>query len=1597
VIPRYLLALLVAVVPSWASAQAPALTLAERFLVQDRLIALGHLEGYSDGQFGPKTRSAIEAYQSSLAVQATGELAEDELSKLLAPVPRSQFQLFDNLDLPGYDYRDGMSDPALRGIGLDVCQASCAADLQCKAFTYNTSARVCFLKREAGGEATFSGAISGRRIDMMSATTRVAAPMSFQRLTDQDLPQNDYRSGLGDPTLKGIPLEACESRCLSDNQCSAYTYNSSARVCFLKSDASSPVAFAGAYSGIKQFGPTPRQSGWVTDPTQLLAWAKRTAFDYAAPPVPIELPDPSEFTRDPRSSDEPVQLDPLEHAVEVRLRPTGAWSILAWRGGNIISLETDALSFGTEYDLWASDLAAWRGSLSVDGTAVAALEQSLEGMIDDVEAKFGHGNPLAGYLKLDLLTVLDTKSNLARADQQDTQHLDQRRDDLLRKAIADLDRPYVGSSHLASILYRRAAAALGRLAKPPENCEAKPDQFSSDLHRRVAVLLHKAGGSDAWVADAMHNAATCALPPDKPSLFAATAAIASNDDVLQARALMDLGTALAAVGDESGARAAFLAGLSLREGYAYADAFPWMRVWFEQEHLLKRLSLDRELDVVLAHRIIQALEEGPQRSTSELSAYLHLGSLLERLERFELADMLYAAVSPAWQSGPELPAQLVAAQAIDERDYGHANAMLRRLLELTPVGSDDGLRIQLLAMLAESYQLAGEFAQASNYAAEGVALLANGTVPQTADVLEAIDSLNDVVRTSQADQGADGRSVAAAMAQFAEVLEGACIAGYPVPEIPERVLDEQHARGLFIRDLAPRYAECAHRQFERRFVDSSTSSLLDDVTAIEQYFKVLFATKNTEAAYEDFEKLLAADLRQKEREDDLGWAYERYLSKPNAAVRAAIIESGTEVASGLLDKLVARLDQGLFDEMIDHDRIHDNLPQTILLLKSIGKTESFLALATKLDRARAATQIGVSCFGPICELAIELRSLQADADGVADYSRRLQTGMHLFYGGANTDSKDMDLIMQDAALEAERAMRLNLPAVAFAYYSIAGVDVDAIISDPLPLSSLKKVAAFATALLQTGNNDEAFAVSGHLLEAARDRIAESNLFAGDALLSWSSRLRVALEVYLAAAPRLANTRFEPQVAEDVLFAVQFLQATRTSATVGQLTVRGSNASSDYRRYLDIGRERDALLEQLGVGGAPSEISATIEALLQEQQELSRSIESSDPEFFRFGRLQFAGSQEIISALEQDEAISTVYAGKFGLVRLWLSPSGVTADLIDVSADELAETISDFRRSITASGEMPVRADLGYELFQVMFGHQEGWLSSIDHLIFVPSGPTYGLPLPALLTTEPQQASLSVEDLLTQDVPWLIHQADVAVLPSMAAVAVMRSSWTASSGTYPFLGVGNPAFGLVDPVHGALTPLRETEAEVRYMGALLGANSTRDLLLGDAATKANLHRLPLEQYRLIAFATHGYVADGLTGAREPGLALSGSTLEETLLTSSEVATLNLDADLVILSACSTASSDGSPGAEGLSGLASAFFYAGARGLLVTHWDIPSGPGLELTTTMISARADDEELAWPAALQRSALSMIEQPRTPLHAHPISWAGHFLVTAH
>ena len=156
-----------------------------------------------------------------------------------------------------------------------------------------------------------------------------------------------------------------------------------------------------------------------------------------------------------------------------------------------------------------------------------------------------------------------------------------------------------------------------------------------------------------------------------------------------------------------------------------------------------------------------------------------------------------------------------------------------------------------------------------------------------------------------------------------------------------------------------------------------------------------------------------------------------------------------------------------------------------------------------------------------------------------------------------------------------------------------------------------------------------------------------------------------------------------------------------------------------------------------------------------------------------------------------------------------------------------------------------------------------------------------------------------------------------------------------------------------------------------------------------------------------FATHGLVPGDLDGLHQPALALTlrqvaGPEAGDGLLTMGDILSMRLDADWVVLSACNTAAANGQ-GAEAMSGLGRAFFYAGARALLVTYWPVETGSARSLTTDLFARQAANPSLSRARALQETMLAMIDGPGAidPAthasafsYAHPLFWAPFGLV---
>jgi len=202
---------------------------------------------------------------------------------------------------------------------------------------------------------------------------------------------------------------------------------------------------------------------------------------------------------------------------------------------------------------------------------------------------------------------------------------------------------------------------------------------------------------------------------------------------------------------------------------------------------------------------------------------------------------------------------------------------------------------------------------------------------------------------------------------------------------------------------------------------------------------------------------------------------------------------------------------------------------------------------------------------------------------------------------------------------------------------------------------------------------------------------------------------------------------------------------------------------------------------------------------------------------------------------------------------------------------------------------------------------------------------------------------------------------------------------------------------------ALLPrLPDTSDEIQDIAKVMSAGPD-DIYLNKQASVKQVMSMDLSNRKVVMFATHGLVPGELNGLFQPALALSSPDVtgdaDDGLLTMDKVLTLKLDADWVVLSACNTAAGEGA-GSEAVSGLGRAFFFAGAKALLVSSWPVDSAASRALMTDLFK-RQQVKGIGKVEALKESMVYQIEQGGMTegktmkySYAHPLFWAPFVIV---
>jgi CHAT domain-containing protein len=494
---------------------------------------------------------------------------------------------------------------------------------------------------------------------------------------------------------------------------------------------------------------------------------------------------------------------------------------------------------------------------------------------------------------------------------------------------------------------------------------------------------------------------------------------------------------------------------------------------------------------------------------------------------------------------------------------------------------------------------------------------------------------------------------------------------------------------------------------------------------------------------------------------------------------------------------------------------------------------------------------------------------------------------------------------------------------------------------------------------------------------------------------------------------------------DMFEAAQVAQGTITSHQIAQASAALEVSARDprvgavlrrrdaYRRQLEqIYRDMDTLAP----GGTSGPVGDQIAALQRQADQVQTALTDAEAEVRRLAPNYSQLVQDVVpasavfQALHSDEAFVALFLSSHDGWTFALRHGEIAISRIQGGSDVIGPLVRAIRGSIekTEATSLPVFDIAGARrLYGLTLAGVANQIQGAKALVFAPTGPLLSLPFEVMLTGPADPTKLATA-------PWLVRQATITHVPAPTNFVSLRRVAGTSRAARPWFGFGDfipvtvaqadasfpvRTCGDSGRLLASLPPLPGAVKELEGARAVLGASAS-DELLGQAFTVAQVMKEPLQDYRILHFAAHALLPTDLRCQSEAAIVTSdpvGATnAGEALLTASRVLGLNLDANLVILSACNSGgpSGGGASGAgESLSGLARSFFFAKARALLVTHWEVSDQVAALLVVLTVNNMKEHPSEGVTGALRQAQLSLLDRAadgRLPAEiAHPFFWA--------
>ncbi len=443
---------------------------------------------------------------------------------------------------------------------------------------------------------------------------------------------------------------------------------------------------------------------------------------------------------------------------------------------------------------------------------------------------------------------------------------------------------------------------------------------------------------------------------------------------------------------------------------------------------------------------------------------------------------------------------------------------------------------------------------------------------------------------------------------------------------------------------------------------------------------------------------------------------------------------------------------------------------------------------------------------------------------------------------------------------------------------------------------------------------------------------------------------------------------------------------------------------------DLLRQRDAVNQgpqDPAAQARATDLDKQVEAARAKLADSDATVQAAAPNYQQLIQ-QPVKTDDVFAVLKPNEAfVAITLAAKEGWTFV-MRDHKITVGRIEQGSADVGKLVKAVRASIEPGDDNRVpqfNTDVAYKLYETVLGSVSKSLDGASGVTFAPTGPLLSIPFEAMLTGPANDNDLG-------KAPFLVRKYVITHVPAAANFVKLRNT-APSVAPHPWFGFGN--FRRITPDQAertypgarckesaatlaGLLSLEGTETELSLARRIFGADAG-DVREGTDFTVGTVQSLPLKDFKIVHFATHALLPSELACQDEPAIVTStpsgAQDAKGALLTASEVAGLKLDADAVILSACNSGGPGGTTAGESLAGLARSFFYAGARSLLVTHWEVDDSTATYLVSKTLLTLQTDKAEGLANALHTAQIAYLDRTDIdPPLKHPYYWAPFALV---